>query len=313
MLAALALTSCIKGDDTYKDLLPVQPGQYIYSYVTTQNRISMQAANAGMRMAILAAEVAKQREAGDDEVTVADVKDDTGKVIYKSLFGNNTKVEVVSEGYKLTFSKNDQMADGFYLEGSLLVQTKGASELADAAQWSVEMQPDFKLYNYPSYGGEATQINMNGGTTTLKDNGDGSYTISLFGIGASVEGSDGGYSNWSSMGNGFVIRPVDDDVTLAYSSCKGKTFRVNGSASGPSIYRNLYGTNQIGMSYSVTDGRYIGLQIVSGTQQCAFTSTFDYDTTAYPAPDVRYVYSFDEANRTYSYRIYYNGNTYPKE
>ncbi len=313
MLAAFALTSCIKGDDTYKDLLPVQPGQYIYSYVTTQNRVSMQAANAGMRMAILAAEVAKQREAGDDEVTVADVKDDTGRLIYKSLFSNNTKIEVVPEGYKLTFSKSDQMADGFYLEGSLLVQTKGASELADAAQWSVEMQPDFKLYNYPSYGGEASQINMNGGTTTLKDNGDGSYTISLFGIGASVEGRDGGYSNWSSMGNGFVIRPVDDDVTLAYSSCKGKIFQVNGSASGPSIYRNLYNTNQVGMSYSVTDGRYIGLQIVSGTQQCAFTSTFDYDTTFCPAPDVRYVYSYNETNRTYSYRIYYNGNTYPKE
>ena len=48
-LAALALSSCIKENDSYKDLLPVQPGQYIYSYVTTQDRVAMQAANAGMR------------------------------------------------------------------------------------------------------------------------------------------------------------------------------------------------------------------------------------------------------------------------
>lgn len=311
MLGALAFSSCIKEDDSYKDLLPVQPGQYIYSYVTTQDRVAMQAANAGMRVAILAAEVAKQRPENEN-VTVATVKDDNGKEIYKELFSSETKIEEVADGYKLTFKKESQMPDGFYFEGSLLVKTNGASELADGAEWSVEMDSEFKLYSYSNYGGEAAQINMLGGTTLLKDNGDGSYTIHISRIAASVEGSNAGSSSWSTSLDGLIVRPKDEDVTLAYSSCKGKAFKVDGTASGPSLYGNIYDTGQIGMSYTVTDGLYIGTQIVSGTQECEFTSSSDYNTAAYPAPDVRYVFSFDESSRTYSYRIYYNGYTYPK-
>lgn len=311
-LAALALSSCIKENDSYKDLLPVQPGQYIYSYVTTQDRVAMQAANAGMRVAVLAAEVAKQRgnaEEGAEEVTVANVKYNNRSVL-SLLFNSGTKIEEVEQGYKLTFNKSDQMPDGFYLEGSLLVETGDKPELADGAVWSVVMQSDFKLYS-SSYSGE-TQINMNGGSTRIADNGDGSYTIQISNIAAAIEGSSSGASDWSSM-TGFTVRPSDDEVTLAYSSCVGKAFEVNGSASGYSIYSNMYGSSPLQMSYSVTDGLYIGTQIVSGTQECEFSSPFDYDTSAYPAPDVRYVYSFDEASRRYSFRIYYNGYVYPKD
>ncbi|WP_346699250.1 hypothetical protein [uncultured Alistipes sp.] len=311
-LAALALSSCIKENDSYKDLLPVQPGQYIYSYVTTQDRVAMQAANAGMRVAVLAAEVAKQRgnaEEEAEEVTVANVKYNNRSVL-SLLFNSGTKIEEVEQGYKLTFNKSDQMPDGFYLEGSLLVETGGKPELADGAVWSVVMQSDFKLYS-SSYSGE-TQINMNGGSTRIADNGDGSYTIQISNIAASIEGSSSGASDWSSM-TGFTVRPSDDEVTLAYSSCVGKAFEVNGSASGYSIYSNMYGSSPLQMSYRVSDGLYIGMQIVSGTQECEFSSPFDYDTSAYPAPDVRYVYSFDEASRRYSFRIYYNGYVYPKD
>lgn len=311
-LAALALSSCIKENDSYKDLLPVQPGQYIYSYVTTQDRVAMQAANAGMRVAVLAAEVAKQRgnaEEEAEEVTVANVKYNNRSVL-SLLFNSGTKIEEVEQGYKLTFNKSYQMPDGFYLEGSLLVETGGKPELADGAVWSVVMQSDFKLYS-SSYSGE-TQINMNGGSTRIADNGDGSYTIQISNIAAAIEGSSSGASDWSSM-TGFTVRPSDDEVTLAYSSCVGKAFEVNGSASGYSIYSNMYGSSPLQMSYRVSDGLYIGMQIVSGTQECEFSSPFDYDTSAYPAPDVRYVYSFDEASRRYSFRIYYNGYVYPKD
>lgn len=311
-LAALALSSCIKENDSYKDLLPVQPGQYIYSYVTTQDRVAMQAANAGMRVAVLAAEVAKQRgnaEEEAEEVTVANVKYNNRSVL-SLLFNSGTKIEEVEQGYKLTFNKSDQMPDGFYLEGSLLIETGGKPELADGAVWSVVMQSDFKLYS-SSYSGE-TQINMNGGSTRIADNGDGSYTIQISNIAAAIEGSSSGASDWSSM-TGFTVRPSDDEVTLAYSSCVGKAFEVNGSASGYSIYSNMYGSSPLQMSYRVSDGLYIGMQIVSGTQECEFSSPFDYDTSAYPAPDVRYVYSFDEASRRYSFRIYYNGYVYPKD
>lgn len=306
MLAALALSSCVKENDSYKDWLPVQPGQYIYTYVMTQDRVAMQAANAGIRVAMMAAEVAKQRAAGDDEVTIGTVKYN-GRPLLSALFNSGTKIEETDDGYMLTFSKDYLMPDGFHLEGSLLVRTGGAAELANGAEWSVEMQPDFKLYSDSAYGSVQSQVNMYGGTTTLTDNQDGSYTIRLSGIAAEVDGSDVGSSNWSTSDEGFVLRPEDEKVTLAYSSCHGETFRINGSASGLSIYANMSGSRPLSMSYTVTDGLFVGLRIIGGTQECEFTSTSDYDTTVYPAPDVRVEWTNGQS------RIFYNGNVYPKE
>lgn len=306
MLAALALSSCVKENDSYKDWLPVQPGQYIYTYVMTQDRVAMQAADAGMRVAVMAAEVAKQRAAGDDEVTVATVKYNN-QLLLSALFNSGTKIAETADGYMLTFSKEYLMPDGFHLEGSLLVRTGGAAELANGAEWSVEMQSDFKLYSDSAYGSVQSQVNMYGGTTTLKDNQDGSWTIRLSGIAAEVDGSNIGSSYWSTSDEGFVIRPEDEDVTLAYSSCHGETFVVNGSASGLSIYANMSSSRPLSMSYTVTDGLFVGLQIIGGTQECGFTSTADYDTTVYPAPDVRVEWTNAQS------RIFYNGNVYPKE
>ena len=306
MLAALALSSCVKENDSYKDWLPVQPGQYIYTYVMTQNRVAMQAADAGMRVAVMAAEVAKQRAAGDDGVTVATVKYNN-QLLLSALFNSGTKIAETADGYMLTFSKEYLMPDGFHLEGSLLVRTGGAAELANGAEWSVEMQSDFKLYSDSAYGSVQSQVNMYGGTTTLKDNQDGSWTIRLSGIAAEVDGSNIGSSYWSTSDEGFVIRPEDEDVTLAYSSCHGETFVVNGSASGLSIYANMSSSRPLSMSYTVTDGLFVGLQIIGGTQECGFTSTADYDTTVYPAPDVRVEWTNAQS------RIFYNGNVYPKE
>lgn len=306
MLAALALSSCVKENDSYKDWLPVQPGQYIYTYVMTQDRVAMQAANAGMRVAVMAAEVAKQRAAGEDEVTIGTVKYNN-QLLLSALFNSGTKIEETADGYMLTFLKDYLMPDGFHLGGSLLVRTGGAAELANGAEWSVEMQPDFKLYSDSAYGSVQSQVNMYGGTTTLTDNQDGSYTIRLSGIAAEVDGSHIGSSNWSTSDEGFVLRPEDEKVTLAYSSCHGETFRINGSASGLSIYANMSESRPLSMSYTVTDGLFVGLRIIGGTQECGFTSTSDYDTAVYPAPDVRVEWTNGQS------RIFYNGNVYPKE
>ena len=116
MLAALALSSCVKENDSYKDWLPVQPGQYIYTYVMTQDRVAMQAANAGMRVAVMAAEVAKQRAAGEDEVTIGTVKYNN-QLLLSALFNSGTKIEETADGYMLTFLKDDPMPDGFHLGG----------------------------------------------------------------------------------------------------------------------------------------------------------------------------------------------------
>lgn len=306
MLAALALSSCVKENDSYKDWLPVQPGQYIYTYVMTQDRVAMQAANAGMRVAVMAAEVAKQRAAGEDEVTIGTVKYNN-QLLLSALFNSGTKIEETDDGYMLTFLKDYLMPDGFHLGGSLLVRTGGAAELANGAEWSVEMQPDFKLYSDSAYGSVQSQVNMYGGTTTLKDNQDGSYTIRLTGIAAAVDGSDVGSSYWSTSDEGFVLRPEDEKVTLAYSSCHGETFLINGSASGLSIYANMSESRPLSMSYTVTDGLFVGMRIIGGTQECEFTSTSDYDTAVYPAPDVRVEWTNGQS------RIFYNGNVYPKE
>ncbi|WP_273370864.1 hypothetical protein [Alistipes megaguti] len=308
MLAALALSSCVKENDSYKDWLPVRPGQYIYTYVMTQDRVAMQAANAGMRVAVMAAEVAKQREAGDQSVTMENVEYE-GKSLLKLLFNPYKEIglEEVAEGYKLTFDPNYQMPGGFYLGGSLLVHTNGAPALTGGAEWSVEMLSDFKVYSASTYG-EKTQIDMNGGTTTLTDNQDGSYTIRVSGIVASVASDEGSKivsSNWSTGAGGLVVRPADEGVTLAYSSCHGKTFEVDGSASGPSIYASTNET-PLHMAYKVSEGRFVGLQIIGGTQECEFTSAFEYNTSAFPAPDVRVEWTNGNS------RIYYNGYVYPK-
>lgn len=302
-LGALALSSCVKENDSYKDLLPVQPGMNIYNCAATQNRVAMQAANAGMRVAIMAAEVAKQRAEGDEEVTVETVKSNN-VLLYKTLFNSSTEIETVEEGYMLTFNKNYPMPDAFYLEGSLLIRTNGAPELTEGATWNVEMQDDFKLYSYSSYGGSESQVNMEGGTTTITANAGGSYTIGITGIAASVENGKSGASNWSGS---FVVRPADEDVTLAYSSCKGKTFDIEGSASGATLYANIYSTEPIDMSYRISEGQYVRLQIVNGTEEAEFTDLLDYDTSSYPASDVRCVWINGQ------YRIYYNGYVYPKE
>ena len=308
MLAALTLSGCIKENDSYKELQQVYPGMNIYSLACTQNRIAMLPANAGMRVAILAAEVAKQQDEaaeGAGEVTVADVKYNNQSVL-SALFGNNTEIEEVADGYELTFDKSDRMSDGFYWEGTLLIETGGAPQLTEGAVWNITLQPGFKLYNYSAYTGEE-QVNMEGGTTSIIGNQDGSCTIRLSGIAVSVEGNKSGASSWSTSLNGFVVRPSGEDVTLAYSSCKGKTFDVSGSASGPSLYANGSGTSPLSMSYSVEEGVFLGLQIINGTEECEFTSLFDYDMSAYPDPSVRYVWTSGQS------RIYYNGYVYPEE
>ena len=72
VLAAFALSGCIKEDDSYKELLPLQPGMNIYNMTMTQNAVAMQPANAGIRLALLLAEAAKQKDS-DTELKDVDL------------------------------------------------------------------------------------------------------------------------------------------------------------------------------------------------------------------------------------------------
>lgn len=66
---SLVFSGCMKEDDTYKKLKPVQPGLNIYTGAMNQNIVSMQQANFGLRLAMLVAEADKQQKT-IDEVTV---------------------------------------------------------------------------------------------------------------------------------------------------------------------------------------------------------------------------------------------------
>lgn len=304
-LAALAFTSCIKEDSTYKDMLPIQPGRSIYQLTMNQNTIAMRPANAALRLAMLLAEADKQ------ELDLATAELDKVKVgnttVQSDLFGSLTKIERQGDDYLITYSENSMLPDGLYMKGSVLVKTGGAKLLIDApynAPWVVEMK-DLKVIAYADQGTTQT-FNLNSGRTTLYYEEGGLYMIDVEAFQANIDNVDAS-SNWS--GN-FNLRA--EDSSLAYSTCSGKDFKIEGEASGPTVYSSET-TKSVGMSYELENGVFRGTQILSGTQICSFTSYFEYDTAAYPSSTVTYEWTYDSAaNRIYQ-KIYYNGYVYPKD
>ena len=109
---------------------------------------------------------------------------------------------------------------------------------------------------------------------------------------------------------GYTLRA--EDSSLAYSLCTGKDFKVEGGASGPTVYTSDV-AQSVGMGYELTNGVYRGMQIISGTQECRFLSPLEYDTTAFPASTVTYEWSYDSSSNTIYQKIYYDGYVYPKD
>lgn len=310
VLAAFALSGCIKEDDSYKELLPLRPGMNIYSMTVTQNAVAMQPANAGIRLAMLLAEAEKQKDSGTElkDVDLTKLEIEVGNKRYavlNLLFTAGTKIERQENGdYKITYNGDYQQYDGFFLKGSMLVKTGGVEQLKDthgSQVWQVEIEEGLTL-SARSDIGTSTVVNMEDGSTTLYNEGL-SYTVSLSGISASFENS----SVSSSWRGDFSLSSPNAD--LVYSECRGKDFKVSGDAGGYSMYTGTDSSN-LRMSYYLSSGSvYRSGQIIEGTQECSFES-FNYDTAAYPSPDVRYVWSND-GNQLYQ-KIYYNGYVYPK-
>lgn len=310
VLAAFALSGCIKEDDSYKELLPLRPGMNIYSMTVTQNAVAMQPANAGIRLAMLLAEAEKQKDSGTElkDVDLTKLEIEVGNKRYavlNLLFTAGTKIERQENGdYKITYNGDYQQYDGFFLKGSMLVKTGGVEQLKDthgSQVWQVEIEEGLTL-SARSDIGTSTVVNMEDGSTTLYNEGL-SYTVSLSGISASFENS----SVSSSWRGDFSLSSPNAD--LVYSECRGKDFKVSGDAGGYSMYTGIDSSN-LSMSYYLSSGSvYRSGQIIEGTQECSFES-FNYDTAAYPSPDVRYVWSND-GNQLYQ-KIYYNGYVYPK-
>lgn len=310
VLAAFALSGCIKEDDSYKELLPLRPGMNIYSMTVTQNAVAMQPANAGIRLAMLLAEAEKQKDSGTElkDVDLTKLEIEVGNKRYavlNLLFTAGTKIERQENGdYKITYNGDYQQYDGFFLKGSMLVKTGGVEQLKDthgSQVWQVEIEEGLTL-SARSDIGTSTVVNMEDGSTTLYNEGL-SYTVSLSGISASFENS----SVSSSWRGDFSLSSPNAD--LVYSECRGKDFKVSGDAGGYSMYTGIDSSN-LSMSYYLSSGSvYRSGQIIEGTQECSFES-FNYDTAAYPSPDVKYVWSND-GNKLYQ-KIYYNDYVYPK-
>lgn len=310
VLAAFALSGCIKENDSYKELLPLRPGMNIYSMTVTQNAVAMQPANAGIRLAMLLAEAEKQKDSGTElkDVDLTKLEIEVGNKRYavlNLLFTAGTKIERQENGdYKITYNGDYQQYDGFFLKGSMLVKTGGVEQLKDthgSQVWQVEIEEGLTL-SARSDIGTSTVVNMEDGSTTLYNEGL-SYTVSLSGISASFENS----SVSSSWRGDFSLSSPNAD--LVYSECRGKDFKVSGDAGGYSMYTGIDSSN-LSMSYYLNSGSvYRSGQIIEGTQKCSFES-FNYDPAAYPSPDVKYVWSND-GNKLYQ-KIYYNGYVYPK-
>lgn len=308
-LAALAFTSCIKENDTWKEMLPVQPGMYIYQLATDQDKLAMRPANAALRLAMLLAEADKQGE----DVLSADLKEivvkkgDASIKVWETLFGAHTKLERQGEDYLITYSDEAQLPDGFFMAGSVLVKTnrtKVLNQSSYSAPWTVEMQ-DLKVFAYTNTGLRQA-FNFDGGETSLYFDGDDSYIIEASSS-VSISIMWMRPPNWTGR---YTLRA--EDSSLAYSLCSGKDFKVEGGASGPTLYSSDM-TQAVGMGYELINGVYRGMQIISGTQECRFLSPLEYDTTQFPASSVTYEWSYDSSTNTVFQKIRYNGYVYPKD
>ena len=287
---SLVFSGCMKEDDTYKKLKPVQPGLNIYTGAMNQNIVSMQQADFGMRLAMLVAEAAKQDKSIDEVMTGS-----SSTPLKKTLLGN-AKVEATTTGYKITFDSNYADIDSYTRTGTLLVNTNGAALLSDAsASWDITFEDKLTM-GYS--GGDMQAITLTGGSTTLYNSGD-RYGIDLQNQSSYIGRTTELTSNWSGE---FSLKPENMDFT--YTNCAGKKFMLNGSAQGTTF--NTYdGTTATAMYFRITDGEYYSTSRLYGGKVEARLEGY-YNMSLYPSKDVTIEFSVEgtRLRQTISYNGY---------
>lgn len=301
-LGAVALTGCLDSTNNgeFEKIEPVRPGLYIYSAASSQNEIAMQPADFALRLSILRAEAVKQGKLADLNTIIVP---DAGNV-KTLLFGSTTKITADEAGnYEITYAGGGGMPmyDTYARVGSVRVRTGGvALEATDAStRWSVEMVSERMHIT-----GSRNVILTNTGNTSIyrKDAG---YEIGFSNVVAYIDNRM--MSDWTGA---FVWTPAEVG-DLSFSAQIDKTFGLNGSADGTSFW-SLNNLIPADMSYEVADGKYEpavagNRQIVSGMETCLLTDPEDYNATAYPAPDVKLVWSY--AAKRLMYTVHYNGHS----
>ena len=303
-VAAMSSVSCIKGNDSWSEMQSVMPGVTIYQMAMNQNVISLLPANAGMRVAMLVSEALSQ-DPDYDLANLSQVTSSNRKVLSALFNSMTTVVPVDGVGYRVTFSDGAEQAFGLILSGSMLVRTNGVVSLADGGMWTVEMENvTVSTSSSSSTSSSTTKLVLDGGTTSLTCDGNGSFSVEARNFRTHFEGASI-YSNWSGS---FLVKAPD--ASLTYSGCAGETFDVTGSASGPTMYTadEIFNT-PLTIDYTLDNGVYSRMQIVEGTQTCQLTNSSEYSPTIFPSSTV--VYEWTLSGNTYSYKISYNGAVYP--
>lgn len=300
-VAALSLSGCMKGSNSWEEMQPVMPGVYIYQMAMNQNVVSMQPANAGMRLAMLISEALSQ-DPEYDLTKLSLVKSSSNRYVLPALFNEGTTVEVVEgTGYRIKFNENMQQTSGLILSGSMLVRTNGSASLVDGGTWMIT--PESVTVTSPATSSsQSTKIIINGGVTTIACVGS-TYTISISGFSIHFDEATID-SNWSGS-----FRVTVPDASYTYETCSGKQFEVEGAASGATMYTATE-TTPLTINYSLESGKYYGMQIVSGTQTCKLPNPFEYSTSIFPADEVAYTWLYNEINSSYTYQVSYNGATW---
>lgn len=271
---SLVFSGCMKEDDTYKKLKPVQPGLNIYTGAMNQNIVSMQQANFGLRLAMLVAEADKQQKT-IDEVTVGS----SNTLLKRQLLGN-AKVETTANGYKITFDADYADLDTYVRKGTLLINTNETALLKDATEskpWIVTFEDKLTM-GYS--GGDMQAITLTGGLTKLYFvESSGAYGIGLEAQQSYVGKTEELTSNWNGK---FTVKP--ENVNFTYTDCAGKKFMLNGTATGRTF--NTYdGISATTMSLRMTNGEYYSSSALYGGKIEASLGD-GYNPSLYPSKDV---------------------------
>lgn len=271
---SLVFSGCMKEDDTYKKLKPVQPGLNIYTGAMNQNIVSMQQANFGLRLAMLVAEADKQQKT-IDEVTVGS----SNTLLKRQLLGN-AKVETTANGYKITFDADYADLDTYVRKGTLLINTNETALLKDATEskpWTVTFEDKLTM-GYS--GGDMQAITLTGGLTKLYFvESSGAYGIGLEAQQSYVGKTEELTSNWNGK---FTVKP--ENVNFTYTDCAGKKFMLNGTATGRTF--NTYdGISATTMSLRMTNGEYYSSSALYGGKIEASLGD-GYNPSLYPSKDV---------------------------